>query len=477
MISVSAEVLEKINNPIQLPASNSEPHIYAMLSERIENPTFYDIAPYIQDGTVSVKTEDYIYSLRLTLMRSVFTAFNTDPPLTPDSLILIGATFGDSNEIIYICRAYIDEINDDGDSETFTVSATSAIGHYLKNTYCGEMITLSGYCHEVIAEIMDHAEVYPYGCTEGDYYWTYTFKASDTCYTALEQVCKIFPRGGVERDQPGFGIIETPYGEVFVGYWRHRQEVMPWGAYAFSDGHNVFSKNKRVSNDAVYSKIFANGKDVAGISLEQVIIDVESTRGVHAPANKIYFADFNGSTNQANLQDWADVIASEIQNSGITMEFTGPFRPQITAGDVAVITDDPDNFVMPQNPESDASFMNTAFAITSITHHFGVNGFSTDFAVDSGGILSAVTGWTSAHRAMGYTRHQNLVDLINKVADQVADEKLNMYDNVKLEEETYDDSGNPIKTTPDENNQQKIVYDGRNWQQIVIATGGNINPT
>lgn len=475
MQNVTQEILNKIKNPIQLPANSSTPIVVAGIhgpdpEEGQPTPITYAIGNFIKNGILTVRYEDYSYNLSLTMLRAVKVAL-PDAPFMPESVITIAIAFGNTNNPVTICRTYIDEINDDEDSETFTVTATGAISHYLKASQCGEMTRLTGLSHEVLTAIMDHAGVKTYEFREGTYLWTYTFKMDDTCYTSVEEVCKQFPRGGEQRDQPGFGIMETPTGNVFVGYWRHKQEILPWGAYAFSDGRDVFTKSTRISNDSCYSKIIATGKDVAGLDLEPIVIDVTNFRGVTAPPNKIFFAEFNGSTNQENLQDWATVVLSELSNAGVTKEFTGPIRPQLTVGDVAVITDDPDNWVMPNVPTED--FINSAYAITSITHRFGEDGFSTDFSADSSGVMSLVTGWTSTLRAMGYNRHQNLVDLINKIADQISTENQNKHDPTTIQYETYDpDDGHGINPKPAEKNILNFTLMPWDYQQMVYNQDG-----
>lgn len=472
MIDVSEGVLRKIKNPIQLPANDSNPvlnaGIYIPGAEQ-PTPTVYPFANYISTGSLSVRWEDYSYSLSLNVMKAAKLSI-PEEVFMPESCITISAGFGISNSPITICRVYVDEVNEDADSETFSLSATGALSHILKNSYCGEMLKLSGLCHEVIAEIMDHAGVTVWDCTIGTYYWTYTFKSTDTCYSALEAVCKIFPRGGVNRDEPGFGIMETPTGLVFVGYWRDRQEQLPWGVYAFSEGRDVFTKSIKISSDTRYSKLVATGKDAGGFDLEPVIIDIPNGFGIRCPKNKIYFAEFNGNTNQENLLDWAQTILKELMNVGVTRNYSGPFRPQLTVGDVAYITDDPDSYQPPFVPTEED--IDKIYAITSITHSFGKDGFNTSFSADSGGYYAATSGWSSTLRAMGYNRHQNLVDLINKIADQVSLKNQNEYDPMRFAEETYDQTDGSAITPVPGFNEMLVTYAPWDIQQMVYGKDG-----
>lgn len=111
--------------------------------------------------------------------------------------------------------------------------------------------------------------------------------------------------------------------------------------------------------------------------------------------------------------------------------------------------------------------------ITSITHHVGMDGFSTDFTVDSGGTYSAVSGWSSNMKANGYNRRMKLADIVHEIAEEVSDTVVAMHDPVSVEDK-YDEHNNLKPSITPQRNEFKVIYDGRNWIDLVTGTGGNI---
>lgn len=450
MINVSQAVLAKINNPIQLPSNQGDPQLSVYISTT--GIDLHDISAHVQSATVNSRYDDYSYNVNLTVNKAAVNGNLDIPsiPLYPGAKLGMMVKFGSSSgtsDYITIASVIIDEISwPDGD--TFTISGTNHISNGLTKCSMGETIELTGYSHEVGATIMDIAGVENYSITYGTYSWTYTYKPSDKCLDALEQMYPIFPKDG--NDDPGFGILETPSGTVVFGYWRDRHEALPCENYIFNSMRDCWSMSTTKNSDKCYGRIFATGKAADGVDLTPVILDVDNFGTWNIPDSKIYFADFNGYTMQELLQDWAETVALELQYQGITDEITGPFRPQLTVGDIATFSD-----------------LNRQGVITSITHHMGIDGFSTDFSVDSGGVYSAVSGWTSSMKANGYNRRQKLADIVHEIAEEVTTETLNYHDPIAVMEQKYDEeTGDPIEIVP-ERNKTTFEYYGWNRQQLL----------
>lgn len=463
---ISQEVLEKIANPIQLPANNGDPHlrVIALIG------TQTDISNYIESGTISSKYDDYIYNLTLNIYAAPYTQDPTNFPFKPGIKLMVYIYFGnDSSASIPLCVAYIDEVTWTAGQETFSVSGRNNIGHFLKETQMGELIEVSGLSHEVIPEILEHAGVYSYYVTEGTFEWTYQFRASDSAMTALEEVCKMFP---IIRstDEPGFRIAELPDGHVLIGYPALFHQWLPTETYSFSAGRDCFSRSFRLNSDNCYSYVYANGKDDEGIDLAQVILPVENHVGWSIPANKIYFADFNGPTDQATLHEWAERVVMDLQTPGDTEEYSGPIRPQITVGDIGVV-----------NGETIVNGQTVPWSktgvITSITHHVGAKGFTTDFTIDSGGVYNAVSGWSSTMRAYGYNRRQKMADMVHEMTEITAQEVVNRNDPIVVQTQEYDDETGEFIIPSEERNKiyvRKDPYNFWDWPGVVTATGGRI---
>ena len=459
MINVDPTTLAKINSTYHLPSNQGEINLSVLLSETGTDQsgevqgTVYEIGPYVKSGTINSRYDDYIYNTSLTVYKKAFgdSMFAPSIPLHPEMKMKILVKYGPletADEQVTIGYVIVDEISWD-DGETVTISGTNHIGHCLSNRYMGETIELTGVCQEVGATIMEIAGVTDYAITLGDYIWTYTYKSSDTCLSALEQMYPIFPKAG--NGTPGFGILEMPSGKVVFGYWYTRNTYLPYGDY-YPTESDIYSISLRYNSDKCYGKVWATGKAADGFDLKDVVLTVRNFGNWQISPNKIYFADFNGYTHQDLLADWADTVAKELENQGMTSDISGPMRPQLTVGDIAHITVENVGF----NPE----------VITSITHHIGMDGFSTDYTCDSGGVYGAITGWSSAAKANGYNRRQKLADIVKEIAEQTSEEALSYHDPIHFHNEWDEEEGEVVERT-EERNEVLFEYDGRNWMDLL----------
>lgn len=464
MINVSSTMLAKINSKMQLPYNQGDPHLYFLIHNNRGGQLYSEFNEYIKSGTISCTYDNFAYSLNLTLIRGNIN-IHGNQLFVPGSRVNLSVGYGPDSEFaeppVPLFSGTIDEMDMDPDGETFSISATSDITHLLKETSMNDIITLTGYSHEVGELIMDQAEVPDYYITHGTYEWTYTYKASDSCLSALEQMYPIFPKDGY--GDPGFGILEKPGGGVVFGYWRDLTDTnhgLPVGQFTYNIG-SAYSVNIRMTGDKCYSKVRATGKAADGFDLEPVEASVSNIFFFDVPTNKIYHANFNGYTMQDDLQDWAETIADELSGKGMVVELSISMRPNWTVGDVLVLT-------------GDELLAQIDGVITSITHHVGVDGFKTDLTLETGGVETAITGWTSQMKYNGYNRRQKLDDIVREIADQAAEEALNYHDPISVQE-SYDTEGEEVEVVA-ERNKTTIVQDGRSWQEVVIATGGNPDP-
>ena len=455
MINVSSTMLEKINNKMQLPYNQGDPHLYFLIYNGSGGQLYSEFADYIKSGTISCTYDNFAYSLNLTLIKGTINIYG-NALFVPGARVNLSVGYGQDTEFaeppIPMFSGTIDEMNMNPDEETFTISATSDITHLLKETTMNEIFQLYGLCHVVGETIMDQAEVPDYWITEGTYEWTYTYKPTDTCLSALEQMYPIFPKDGYGN--PGFGIIEKPGGGIVFGYWRDltgSEHGVPVGNITFDIG-DAFSMSIRMTGDKCYSKVRATGKAADGVDLTPYSVDVDNIFFFNIPTNKIYHAEFNGYTHQDLLEDWADTIASELSYQGVIAEGSIPFSPQYTVGDIMTFT-------------GSSLLAQIQGVITSITHHVGMDGFKTDVTVETGGVETAITGWTSQMKANGYNRRQKLADIVKEIADQVTDEALDRHDPISVQA-NYDTEGEEVEVVL-ERNKTTIIYDGRNWQDLL----------
>lgn len=454
MISVSADLLAKIESNMQLPYNQGDPHLYFLIYDNQGGQLYSEFNEYVKSGTISCTYDNFAYSLSFTLIKGSINIFG-NRLFAPGARVNVLVGYGQETELsekIPMFSGTIDEVNMDPDGETFTISATSDITHLLKETTMNEISSLYGLCHVVGQTIMDQAEVPDYWITQGTYEWTYTYKPTDTCLSALEQMYPIFPKDGFGN--PGFGILERPGGGVVFGYWRDltgSEHGLPVGNHSFDIGE-AFSFNIRMTGDKCYSKVRATGKAADGVDLTPVTVDVNNIFFFNIPDNKIYHAEFNGYTHQDLLEDWAETIANELSGQGIIVEGAIPFRPQFTVGDILTFT-------------GSELLIGIDGVITSITHHVGLDGFKTDLTIETGGVETAITGWTSQMKANGYNRRQKLADIVKEIADQTTEKALDLHDPVSIQA-SYDTEGEEVEVVV-ERNKTTFVYDGRNWQDLL----------
>lgn len=367
----------------------------------IYESTTYDITDQVIGGSVSYNNDNKIANMKLSINNAIYN-FNVDNiPYKPGVEVIAQTKFGEDGDLIDLCSIFVDEVNWTLGNKTFSISGRNHLAR-LKETYCGTLLSASGYSHEVLAELLEHAGITNYDLTIGDYEYTYIFKATDTIAQAIAQLYVMFP---------GFDIIETPSGKVVIGYWPIRNQYLPVGVYSFNIDDDIFTRSVRQCSDAVYSKIYATGHDENGEDLEPVIVPIQNWSTWNINPNKYYFIESDVAVTQEELENWAEGIAEEFKYVGITEELSGPFRPQISIGDVASIT---------KNGEETRLGL-----ITSITHNFSMEeGFTTDFSVDSGGVYTSLGGNTKSKALRGYNRHQTMADLIRSEAEKVIEEKV-----------------------------------------------------
>ena len=217
---ISQEMLDKINSPIQLRSSNNDPWIKVTAFNKNASVPI-DVTNIIESGSVSSKNDDYVYTVTLNIFSTGSGDDSQNTTFKPGTIIRVFVGYGnDTDDVIQIALCHVDEVNWTRGSKTYTVTGRNNTGYLLKGTQMGEKIEVTGYSHEVAAEILEYVGITDYILTIGTYSKTYNYKASDSAYTALDQLCKEFPiiKETVPEPLPGFRIIEAPSGKIGVGY-------------------------------------------------------------------------------------------------------------------------------------------------------------------------------------------------------------------------------------------------------------------
>ena len=201
---------------------------------------------------------------------------------------------------------------------------------------------------------------------------------------------------------------ELPSGLVVVGYpWWIAANYQATGYYQLNVGREVARRKTRKSADAAYCQVYVTGKDSAGADLDPAVAEVQNFSFWSIPPHKIYYATAPSGLTQDELQAHADDLAERLQYVGMVDTFALPFmQPQLMVGDVVQVY---------YTGDTEAVSLGS---ITSLTHTFGQGGFATQLTVDSGGAVSENAGApvTRTRALGGYTRQQNILDIMKNVA-------------------------------------------------------------
>lgn len=345
--------------------------------------SFNNSSPVVQLKANILNTDEAIFMNEATLFQ---------PGAKADLKIVVG------DEKPYdMAVTFLDSVDYNITSKSVPISGRNSMGFKLMEATFDDLTIIAGLPHEVVAKIMEHAEVTSYLVEPGTSSRKHFFDPDQTLLSGLEQVCEVY-------SELGWKIAELPNGTILVGSPAFIESHQSNGYYVFQ-WESLFKRKTKRSSDAAYSKVRVTGVDADDNDLNPVTIDILNYAHWKIPAHKTYHAKAPDGLTQEELGIYAIYMAMTMQYVGIGEDFTGPIQPQLLLGDVAAI----DN--------GDGTMTNLGL-ITSIKHSFGQSGFSTDFSTDSGGILNgAKSSLTTITKSLsGYNRNQNLKDLIQVVS-------------------------------------------------------------
>ena len=327
----------------------------------------------------------------------------------PGARLQLGAAYGEG-DVYLIGTAYVDECDHDPQSSTVPISGRNAIGFYLKDSTFGDATGDKTDTYDgLVKRFLSWAGYTKYNIMTGYGNCTTTVKASDTILAAIEYLHNtVYYNASLPM-----AIAETADGTVVSGYQSFVDQYLPPSYFTFVLGREVFKRKTTKRADAAFVAVYVTGKgkdtDAEGkettIDLTPVQLAVPHYEYWALPGKKIKHITAPENINtQALLQWYAEQQVKALQYVGIGEDFTGPLRPQMLVGDVAEITEDGQAV--------------TLGIITEVKHTIGVQGWTTQFSVDSGGDISVVEGGvrTTASGQYGYNRRQRMTDIIRKVS-------------------------------------------------------------
>lgn len=344
-----------------------------------------NLTPYFISGSVNQTNGSAITQFNCNLLPSAFGLIN------PGTALMASMAFGTTGTIP-LGKFYIDEVSYSALSDSVSVSARNAVGYLLASGTYGYSVTYSSQTpNQAIDLILGAAGVEDstvQSLPSVSVNWSFPEGAS-----LLEDITKTI--GG---SIPGLTVYEKPDGEVVVGTdaWISGN-YKSVGTYNYADG-TLFTRQIRKSIDPAYSMLLANAS--GGITPYSAPIPV--FEGWKAPYKAYYENASDLVTTQAGFDAFVADLAARIQLAGHTENYTSPIRPQLEVGDIAQYNG------------------RTIGIVTQVSHSFGKDGFKTSFSVDSGGAIMTDGGTTvtKTRGSDGYTRRQNLADLMRRISKE-----------------------------------------------------------
>lgn len=367
-----------------------------------------DLSNFAESWSYTTQVDNAISQFESTLQNIGPDVFMTDRGLFhPGAKIRLSVRMGDSYPV-KICTVWLDETDYDIQAKTMSVSGRNAVGYNLKDQtfdvdYEGEIDAT-----ELLKHIFYYSGIKKYNVGSEFGMYAANIKASDAMLDVVQKIVDYF-----STDARKVQIVDLPDGTICIGYEDWVATYLSRNYYTFDVGSDVFKRRTTKTIDGAYTAIRVTAKDADGNDLEPVFIEVKAfpywalgkhrTKHIKAP---------DGMT-QEGMQAWAEAQAKVFQYVGIGEEFSSPFRPQLLVGDIASIVEDDD-------------VATNLGIITEVKQSFSrSSGYTTDFAVDSGGIATDGDNYSVYSHAAdlnGFNRRQRIIDLVRytmKKADKV----------------------------------------------------------
>jgi hypothetical protein len=316
---------------------------------------------YLDNGSVSFRGDDPTTSLSLTLENPKGIICAEDACEVPPGT-RISVFFRAGNSVrLPLGSYYLDRVTTKTGDPKVTITARNIIGKLLKDQTFDESTTFTGTVTSVLREILEMAGVTFHRVESVATTIGMEFPPNMSLYDGIQSVISTMD---------GWEIREDINGAVVIGGPAHLQYHCPAGYYSFHRGKDLFSREVSRDDREVYSRVCVHDRDFAVKAYQ----DVAFQDGWNLPSRKTLYVEVPEGTSQAEAEATAEHLANRLANVGIIESFSGPFRPHLQPGDAAEITE----------PGKLARLLGT---ITQVGLKFGRGGYTTDFTVDSGGVL------------------------------------------------------------------------------------------
>lgn len=208
----------------------------------------------------------------------------------------------------------------------------------------------------------------------------FTFAPNTKFFSALETMLEALPQ---------WKIVERTDGVIIVGSPTYSGFDTP-GTYTFQRNKDIFSRQIVREDDQAYNRVCVHTSNFE----KAIYRDVKSFKAWNLQSKKTLYVQIAEGLKYSDLASYAEELATRLEGVGKIESFRGPFRPHLQCGDEAII-------------QNQNGIEESLGIITEIDNSFGIQGFYTDFTVDSGGtvgkgrISDYITKITTSSQAAG----------------------------------------------------------------------------
>jgi hypothetical protein len=277
--------------------------------------------------------------------------------VTPNTRLDIFYSIG--GQELALGQFYIDRATCNYPDNKISISARNNIGKLLKEQYFDEdCIFENATLQDNLAEIISLSEIEQFFVSDSTKTWKLKFEPQMTLLDGIKQILLLLPQWKIE---------ETLDGTVGIGPYTDSRFEQP-SVYTFYRDKTCFSYQVEYDDSDSVSRVCVTCKEPANILYASVPYPVWWV----PPAKRTMYVEVADGTNIAEMQEIATDLALSVSISGRMESFVGIFTPHLILGDEVRMVDTKGK-------------KETIGTVTSVTHHVGRSGFSTEFTVDSGG--------------------------------------------------------------------------------------------
>lgn len=360
-----------------------------------------DLSNYMSSWSWMSQTDNAISQFSGSVQNLGPDIFTTDLTLfQPGARIILKTMIGKSAPYP-IGVAWLDECGYDILEDTVDITGRNSIGYFLKDQTFDDNNEWQQQASVTCKSILIYSGVKKYIVQTNTHVHKFEFDPSDTLLEGLEEICSYY-----NTKTQDWKIVELADGTICIGFEDWLSNHLPNTHYTFDEGEDIFKRKTTKLSDSSYTSLRVTGKGLDKKDLVPVTVSINNFQFWSLGAHRTQHLKAPDGLTQGGLQEWAETQAEKYQYIGIGEDFVGPFKPQLVVGDIAEVEQDGQGVALG--------------VINEIRHSFSrEDGFRTEFAVDSGGVVTDGSGYTIYSRAAevsGFNRRQRIIDVVRYIA-------------------------------------------------------------